>query len=860
MKNTLLLFPFLLSVTFLFAQPPTGMGPGGPGRMQGAANGHLFGKVVDEKGEAVPFANVIVFQNRFDTLTKAPKDFILKGTKTENNGEFSLEDLPARGDLKVKIAFYGYENYEQVFSFTSQQTTITEKDLGKVQLKATPVKLDEVKVVATQSALQLDVDKKVFNVDQNTISAGGTAIDVLKNVPSVNVDIDGNVSMRNSSPQILLDGRPTTLTLDQIPADAIEKVEIITNPSAKYDASGGGGGILNVVLKKNRKTGYNGSVRAGASQYGEANLGGDFNVRQNKVNFSASINGRLNNGRNYGTVDRTNYLNGLPTTIIDQDNEDRMHGGRVFGKLGVDYLVTNKTTLSLSGTWMQGSYNPVSDLEIYTDTLHPSGTVTSFSQRSTDSKRTMQNAGLVFGLKHLFTTDGEELTFDANFSGSQNSFDAAYNTDYYTGGSGSTIDRSMLQKIEGSGSDMSLVVQTDYVKPFASKLKLETGLRAALRNRSTETNNFTYDALSGNYQLIYSPASNFKNDDQVYAAYATISKQLKTFGYKVGLRAESSQYHGTLTATQEKFSNSYPISLFPSIFLTQKFSGEQDLQLSYSRRINRPNFMQLIPFTDSTDKYNINRGNPALLPEFTQLLELSYMKRFLKNNSVLASLYYKYTNNLITRYIVQADNGALINTYINANSSYSTGLEVTMQNYITKWWDISTNVNVYNAKINTTLSEAASPDLWSWFAKLNMNFRLPANYSIQLSGMYQSKTNVPVSSSQGGGGGGGGGGGQGGPPNMQAQSASQGYIRSFYAVDFAIKKSFLKNKASLSLSVNDIFRSRYTRIYSENAYFTQDYSRINNPQAIRLNFSYTFGKLDTVLFKRKTAGIEDAGQ
>jgi len=856
MKKTALLFSFLLTVVSLWAQPPAGMGPGGVGRMQGAANGHLFGKVLDEKGEPVPFANVIVFQNRFDTLTKAPKDFILKGAKTENNGEFSIEDLPTRGDLKVKIAFYGYENYEQVFSFTAQQVATTEKDLGKIQLKATPVKLDEVKVVATQSALQLDVDKKVFNVDQNTVSVGGTAIDVLKNVPSVNVDIDGNVSLRNSSPQILLDGRPTTLTLDQIPADAIEKVEIITNPSAKYDASGGGGGILNVVLKKNRKTGYNGSVRAGFNQYGEANLGGDFNVRQNKINFSGSVNGRLNNGRNFGTVDRTNYTNGLPTTIIDQDNTDRMHGGRVFAKLGVDYLITNKTTLSLSGTWMQGSFNPVSDLEIYTDTLLPSGTVTSFSQRNSDSKRSMRNAGLVFGLKHLFTTDGEELTFDANFSGSETTFDADYNTDYYAGGSESAISRSMLQRIEGRSNDLNLVLQTDYVKPFASKLKLETGLRAALRSRSTVNNNFTYDALSGNYLLIYSPASNFKNDDQVYAAYATVSKQIKNFGYKVGLRAESSQYHGTLTDTQEKFSNSYPISLFPSVFLTQKLSGDQDLQLSYSRRINRPNFMQLIPFTDSTDKYNISRGNPGLLPEFTQLLELSYMKRYKKNNSVLASLYYKYTNNLITRYIEQEDNGMLVNTYINANSSYSTGLELTLQNYVTKWWDITTNVNVYNSKISTAISDADAADMWSWFAKLNMNFRLPSSFSIQLSGMYQSKTNVPVSQ-----GGGGYGGGQGGPPNMQAQSASQGYIRDFYAVDFAIKKNFLKNKASISLSVNDIFRTRYTRIYSQNAYFTQDYSRINNPQAIRLNFSYTFGKLDTVLFKRKTAGIgEDISQ
>jgi outer membrane receptor protein involved in Fe transport len=336
----------------------------------------------------------------------------------------------------------------------------------------------------------------------------------------------------------------------------------------------------------------------------------------------------------------------------------------------------------------------------------------------------------------------------------------------------------------------------------------------------------------------------------VYAAYVTFSNSMKNFAYKAGLRAESSDYSGELKNTGQKFSNNYPVSLFPSLFLTQKLQHNQQLQMSYSRRINRPNFFQLIPFTDYTDKLNITRGNPGLVPEFTQSVELSYLKTFKGNNTFLASLYYKNTNNLITRYLdKQSDpvsgDDVLINTYINANSSYSTGAEFTSQNYLTKWWDISANANIYQSKINTNNVNLKSQDaLVSWFGKFNSNFKLPAKFSMQVSTIYQSKTNLPVNS----GGGGFGPGGFG-----QSQSSSQGYIKSFWGTDIAVKKTFLKNDAaSITVSVNDIFKTRKTDQYSESAFFIQNYSRIRDPQMVRINFAYRFGKLDMSLFKRRT--------
>jgi outer membrane receptor for ferrienterochelin and colicin len=267
----------------------------------------------------------------------------------------------------------------------------------------------------------------------------------------------------------------------------------------------------------------------------------------------------------------------------------------------------------------------------------------------------------------------------------------------------------------------------------------------------------------------------------------------------------------------------------------------------------------LIPYTDRTDSLNITRGNPDLVPEFTNSFEFSYSKTFKKNNSFLASIYYKHTNNLITRFLDTLFNSGLqktelVSTYVNANSSYSYGAEFTSVNYINKWWDLTANVNIYNSKINTDNVSGASQDaILSWFGKLNNNFKLPSNFSIQLSANYQSKTNLPVSS----------GGQQFGPP--QAQSSSQGYIKPFWSTDIAIKKTFLKNNvAAVTLSVSDIFRTRVNEQISTSPYFYQDYRRLNNPQMVRLNFSYRFGKMDMSLFKRQNRnqgeGTQEATQ
>ncbi len=878
MKNFLLIVTFLAGAFSLKAQFPGG-GKGVPNM------GHVYGKLVDSSGRPISAATVLLMHNKYDSVTKKSKQVLLKGLTTSAKGEFSFEDLPIFGALKLKISATGYKSIEQAVLFqmkmpaggvpknvtdpaqaaNAMSGTINgfDKDLGNIKMSIDEAQLQSVTVTATKSTLKMDIDKKVYNVEKDLVNAGGTAMDVMKNVPSVNVDIDGNLTLRNAPPILYIDGRPTTLTLDQIPADAIESVEVITNPSAKYEASGGGAGIVNIILKKNRKTGYNGNVRAGVDSHGALNGGLNFNLRQDKFNFTA--NGFYNQNRavTEGSVNRYNYTD-TPTSIYQTLN-NKNRGAFAFGSLGLDYFMTNRTTFSLTGIHVHGQFEPNQFLNITNNIFIPGDTETVYSQRSVNSQRVFDANGLQFAFKHLFPKEGENITADLNYFDGKNNNNSLTTTNYFDGQPGSDIGGTQLQKVDGIGSNKFLTIQTDYVHPFNSKTKLEAGLRMNTQHLVSNTLTF-YDSTGGgnNFYPVPAASTNYNNTNNVYAAYASFTSAIKDFGYQAGLRVESSNYTGELVNEKMNFSNSYPISLFPSLFLSQKLANKQELQISYTRRINRPNFFQLIPFTDYSDSLNITRGNPNLQPEFTNSIEFSYLKTYTGNNTFLASIYYKKTTQLITRFVDSFTNAIsgkpdLVNTWVNANYSQTVGAEFTAVNTITKWWDLTTNVNVYNSYINTTsLGTASQPAMWSWFGKINANFKLPWKLKMQVTGFYQSKSNLPVNSGAGTQGGGPGG-------NAGVSSASQGYIASFWAVDAALSKSFLKNDAaSVSVSIADIFRSRWSDQYSiQEGLFNQQYDRIRDPQLVKVNFTYRFGKMDVSLFKRKnmnTSGSQDAMQ
>jgi outer membrane receptor protein involved in Fe transport len=864
MRSITLAFALFLTISSAIAQPP--FGGGGRGNAQ-QVTGRLYGKVVEaSSGKPLEYASVQLIQNKMDAVTKQRKDTVINGMLTQGNGDFSLENVPVFGPLKLKVSAIGFKEYTQNVSFDLKMPTpgsndfsaalgALDKDLGNIKIQIEEQVLGNVTVESNRPGLVLGIDRKIFNVDKNIVSAGGTAVDIMRNVPSLSVDIDGNVTMRNNSPQIFVDGRPTNLTLEQIPADAIQSVELITNPSAKFDASGGTSGILNIVLKKEKKVGYNGNIRANLDSRARFGVGGDINLRQQKVNFF--LNGMFNQRKSIstGTTERLNIFDN-PNTVMYQSDRSVQVGQFGFGRGGVDYFISNRNTLSASVNFAKGRFKPNTRSDIFIDSLYPTK-ISTFNERDADVIGNFQNLGTTLSFKHNFPKAGREWTADATYNRSKNS----NNNTIVTGNNlGDPNEYIFTQQQQIQGNNENLILQTDFVNPLTDKIKVEMGVRAQLR--STDSRNAFY-TVDNNGQLILQPSSvnDYESKDHVYAAYVSYSSQLKNFGYQLGLRAESSQYEGLLMKTSEEFDIDFPVSLFPSVFLSQKLGETQSLQLNYTRRINRPNFWQLTPFTDISDRLNPRRGNPALRPEFTNSFELSYEKTFKNRDNFLASAYYKHTDDLITSFQVIEDTGGeqiVLNTFVNANSSYVTGLELTSRNKLTKWWELTSNINLFASDIK--INDPSQPEqerLTSWFGKLNNTFRLPKNVTIQLSGEYQSKTILPPGGSGGGGRGGGfGGGGFGGG----GASASQGFVRPNYGVDIAVRYEFLKNRAaSVSVNMNDIFRTRRQDIHSESAFFIQDVFRRRDPQILRINFNWRFGKFDPNLFKRKNMRSEGQG-
>lgn len=866
MKKFILSTLVSISTFFAFAQVP---GAPAGAKMPDMNRGHVFGKVVDDLGKPVEFASVVLLKTTIDPATKKPKDILVKAQAAELNGDFNFKEIPINVKLKIKISFVGFTTYEGTVAFAmppmggmkpgqapdpemmAKLMAAFEKDLGNIKLAPDSKELDAVVVTGTKSLVEMDIDKKSFNVSQNLVTTGGTAIDVMRNIPSVQVDIDGNVKVRNANPTLFIDGRPTSLTMDQIPADIIDKVEVITNPSAKYDASGSVAGIINIVLKKNKKNGYNGMVNMGANRRGGTNVMGNFSFQQNKWNLTATLLNNMERNESNGYSDRQSTIGGIASSIY-QDSDNKTKGFMLFPRFSADYALSNRSTLTLGAFFGGGGqFKPKETLQI-TSTVNG---VKSFSNRYTESLREFKPQGFQFGFKHTFPKAGEELTMDMNFFGGTNKNESLITTNYLNN---NAITGTQIQKNAGEGNNKFITIQTDYVKPIKNEGTIEMGLRAQINELANKNDNTLKAVGSDVYKTIPSASINYSSLNNVYAAYVSVSGKTTAFSYKVGLRGESSNYTGELLSTNQKFSNNYPLSLFPSIFLKKDLSKTDQLQLSVTRRVNRPNFFQLIPFVDYSDSLNITRGNADLVPEFTTSGELSYSKTQ-GSATFLFSGYYKYTDNLITRFYSQEINPIsgrldLINTFVNANSSINYGAELTYTNKLQNWWDFTANVNVYNSKINVSNIEssgAVADGMWTAFGKINNTFVLPKKWVIQLSADYQGKTNMPVSQGQG----------QMGPPGMQSQSSSQGYVQPYYGIDVAIKKSFLKNDmASLTLAFNDIGKTRGNTRVSFGEGFTQTSYRISNPQQVRLTLSVRFGKFDMSQMKKNNSSNVDMQQ
>ncbi|MDX2134159.1 MAG: TonB-dependent receptor family protein [Saprospiraceae bacterium] len=832
-----------LHTTALAQYPPGGNRPtpSGPGAGR-SLNGRFYGKVLEDvSGKPVGYATVQLLTMQLDSTTGKREEKLVSGQLTKENGDFSLENIPVRGRYTLRISFMGFDAYEQSVAFDpSKGMGGLDRDLGNIRLKAGNTLLKEVTVTGDAGSFTLAMDKKVYNVDKDGIAAGGTAEDALRNIPTINVDIDGNVTLRNAAPQIFVDGRPTTLTIDQIPADAIDNVEIITNPSAKYDASGGNAGIVNIVLKKERRLGYNGNLRAGVDMRGKFNFGADLNAREGKFNAFLGLNYRGRKSLTWGETDRQN-LSSVPQNNVYQDNEGVRTGYFSSVRGGVDWLMDNRNTLSFVGNMNGGNFDSEDEIDIQTDTFNNGEVYTGFSLRNTESDRFWRNYGGQILFKHLSPKPGKEWTADLNLNQSRSGNDGFFQTDYFG------VYPTGQQKQETDTRNTFITGQTDWVNPITESVKLEYGARGAVRTFDSDNANFQLDPNSGEFNRIPGFADAYSFTDQVYAAYTTYTQSFEKWGYQAGLRVESSFYQGDLPDADTSFTNDYPLSLFPSTFFTYKLNEEDNLQLSYTRRINRPNFFQLIPFPDYSDSLLLQVGNPNLRPEFTNNVELAYQNIFNKQHNLLVSVYYQLSTDLITNYQFSAydpvlDRDVVVSTYVNANQSQALGTEWTMKNTFREGKiELVTNLNLYNSIVDATNVESElRNEQFSWFVKENVNLKLPAEMTFQVSGSYQSRTAIAV------GGGDRSGGWHGGP-----SSTAQGYTLPVWFVDMSLRKDLWNRTANINISVRDVFRSRVRGSYSETGTFIQEQYSRRDPQFVSLNFSWRFGKFDASLFKRK---------
>ncbi|MBK7763170.1 MAG: TonB-dependent receptor [Bacteroidetes bacterium] len=723
------------------------------------------------------------------------------GTKSKENGSFLLENIPF-GLYKISVSFINYE----AKIYTDYQINKNEVNLGEISLKSSNNNLKGVSIVGEIPAFEMAIDKKVFNVDKNITAAGGSAADMLKNVPSVNVDMDGNISIRGKENiTLLVDGKPSSMfgndpqaALNSIPASSIESIEVITNPSSKYEAQGMSG-ILNIILKKDRKKGYNVLLNAGIAAPYRLNGGINFNANVKKWNFFLNANARTSKTWEETTNKRENYTN--TNTYYSYTHNDRtpLSG---FINFGADYTIdkNNKITLSenIFNAQMRGDSYTTIENEINFDTL------LSTQYRSNQYMGNPFSSTTNLQYKHNFKKPKEELNVELNFSKTRYRRESIFETKMYD--SNNLITDNYLQNIPILGGNWNGTFQIDYTKPLWKNARIDIGEKTYyIQFESENQPTIKYPNQNEVEETILK--NHFKYTQQVHGLYTNFANQFKSTGIQLGLRAEYFTYDGFAYQYNAGVKNSY-LGLFPTVFVTQKLSKKEDLSFNYARRVNRPGFMQLIPYIDVSNPQDTSQGNPNLKPEFIHATELTYTYQYGKSNTLMASAYYQYTNNLIQRYRRFNDNGTTFSQNQNLATGTTFGFEIINRANLLSWWDATLNINVFRniidgANLDATLQRAG----YGGFAKLTTNAKLQHGFNFQLSGNYNARTVI-----------------------------SQGYINPYGNIDLALKKSFKQGLVNLTLTANDILNTIQTQTqYELYPYYNQNVLRKNQTRSIGLN-------------------------
>lgn len=786
-----------------------------------ATDATVIAKVVDKQNnETVPFATASILNRK----TKA----VIKVAQSDVNGNLKMTGIPA-GVYTFKISYVGYQT---MVRDSMNVRAGTDVNLGTIKMNAAKGNvLNEVEITAPKSTMQVGIDKKVFSVDQSLVSEGGSASDLLQNVPTVQTDMDGNVSLRGSTGvRVLIDGKPSLIgggdvaqILQSIPASSIENVEVITNPSSKYDAEGQSG-IINIVLKKNKKLGLNGNVALTAGNQNTYNANTSLAFQNNKWNvygnYSFRTGDRISEGySNISYLDITQ-----PAAFANQNTDGRGKNKGHNVKAGVDYNLTDKSTISLSGGFNIRDNDDRELLNI--NKLNAVGQPLELSNRNNNNSRSGDSYDLNLDFAQKLKKPQEELTFNFGYSKGNNENNQLYNTDVYFSDGAAGIGIPAVNLNTGLGNNSNINIQADYTLPVTKTARFEAGYRSQFRNSDNNTIALKSNPNISDYEMDYRVSNAFESEEQIHAIYANFQNQIKNFGYQIGLRGEDAQLNTTSGAYAPNQDIAYTpgkvayTRLYPSVYLTQKLKGDQQVQASYSRRVNRPRGWDTNPFLDVSDPLNYRQGNPNLKPEDVHAYELSYNK-FWKSVNFIATGYFRQTNDAIQRVRSSPDEeGITITTPENLTQETSTGIELIGKFDIVKAWNFTTNVNLYQRNLKGVPEFGVLENSgFSWDVNMTNNISLPYNISLQVRGDYRA-------------------------PQVMAQ----GKRNAMYGVDAGAKYDFPNKKASLSLNVRNVFNTRNWSMTTNNPGSTIDFKRYMQGPVASLTYSYRFGKTD---FKSK---------
>ena len=784
----------------------------------GWAQGIVKGKILDrQKSEPLGFVNIKV--------TEQGSDKFVGGGITDAGGNFNVSGLKD-GKYTLSLTFMGYKDVTRQFEITPAKREVQFKLLYMAE---DAKQLNEVTVTGQRATMKLEVDRKSFDVGQLISNAGQAASDVLDNIPSIEVDNDGNVSLRgNSSVEVWINGKASGLTSDnraqilqQLPAESIERIEVIDNPSAKFSAEGSAG-IINIVLKKDRKAGYYGSVQAGGDTRGGANT--SFNVNYNSRLIDSYLNLGYRHRANTGHMESQQTSDTYNQTY---DSDSKQRGNNFFTRAGVTLHATTKDDFSLSGMLMHGggnshSYTPY----IYTAVANDLNNYQ--LDRLNRSRTGMDMRYGEFNYRHSFN-DKHFIDFTADLSSWKMNGDNWYQDSTVVVGIDDVTYSYQYrpQYINNHRKELKLEYENQVTKNF----KIEAGYNGNFSRENTPQesymDNTSFDGTNASEDKLFFNRFIYKQD--LHAFYTTLSYKFGALSLMGGLRGEYwrvntesytwEQEHDA-SLREQPFKKDY-FQLFPSVFMSWQMTETQQLQLNYTRRLRRPWGGQLNSFRDTRDATTVSFGNPYLTPEFSNSFSLNYLKQW-NDHSLLVSAYYRPTTDVIQRisYKNQED-GLFYQTSMNVAKSVSTGLEMTVKNKLWRILDLTTSANAYYYRLNGFSYDidgqtvtGNSDHNFTWNARMTASLMLPYDISIQTTGRYTAR-----------------------------QVITQGYRKANYSIDFGARKNFFNKLFTLSVNCRDLLDSRRFETFTSGPNFTRHQINRRGGRRVSMTLTWNFGNM-----------------